>query len=150
VSSLRARRAWADESVCFEPAIPQMDPPVYLRLRRVDPDTVGAQVDRAEKSKQPNPALTRVCASVIATYCVGVCEKGPDGKLRSIDPDDPDGAPPVFGERLAELLELPTDTQPTQLAIELCSKAGVQTLFVALTAWSGMDPDQRIEELRGE
>jgi hypothetical protein len=147
--SLRARRQHADESRHLDLVIPETSPPIYLRLLRADPDYVEDQVLRGEESKAPG-ARSRANAAVVARYCAGVYEMGEGGKLRSIDPDDPDGQPPRFDDRLGELLEMPPGIQPTQLALELCGKAGVRHLAAKLCEWSGMDPAERVEELRGE
>jgi hypothetical protein len=147
--SLRARRVHADESRHLDLEIPETSPPIYLRLLRADPDYVEDQAIQGEKSKASG-ARSRANAAVVARYCVGVYEMGEGGKLRSIDPDDPDGPAPRFDDRLGQLLDTPPGTQPTQLALELCGKSGVRHLAAKLCEWSGMDPSERVEELRGE
>lgn len=147
--SLRARRQFADESRHLDLEIPETSPPVYLRLLRADPDFVEEKALQGEESKAPG-ARSRANAAVVAKYCVGVYEMGEGGKLRSIDPDDPDGEAPRIDERLGRLLEMPPGIQPTQLALELCGKTGVRHLAAKLCEWSNMDPAVRVEELRGE
>lgn len=147
LAGLRHRLQHADATKQLEVAIPETDPPIWLRFRRAEFKAIMAQQTRVENSKDPE-AVLRGNAALVADYCVGVFDLGGDAKLHSIDPDGP---PPTFkdAQRLAELFDF-AGLQPTALAIAICGEGGVIDLADKLCTWSGFDPARRVQELRGE
>jgi hypothetical protein len=100
---LRDRRQAAQNKLHLDRRVPRMDPPVFVRFKPLEQETIDAAQKAIEKGKDARRSV-HANANAIATACIGIYELDEQGEKRSVVPEIDDWTDVRFDEHLAREL----------------------------------------------
>ena len=140
LASLRERREAVLAAQYLDLAVPDYDPPVYVRYKPITNAKLNAATKQVAASKDRDAEVI-ANAGVLAEACVGVFEVIDDTQV-SIDPTDRDGTWLRFDKDLARLLGVPAGKAAEVVRALYPTDGHIISTVGKVGQWSGFAMDQ--------
>lgn len=137
LSRIEARRRAAAQSLTLDLPVPRYDPPIYVRVRPIEPSEVEA-INKRFKSLKTDKTVT-INAAALAEVCLGLFEKDEDGDLVGLNEESDPSAWPRFDESLAEIVGVEAGSAVDMVRGTYLTGYDIISAGARVLEWSGMN-----------